>query len=59
MARAVNSLLSFSSEDQQSLLEVIEDYFVLPPGSSVPDSEELSDEEGTCTQVSFKSIGQY
>ena len=46
VARAVNAL-SFSSED---LLQVIEHYFVLPTSSSVPDSEELSDKEGTCTQ---------
>ena len=46
VVRAVNSLMRFSSEDQESLLEVIEDYFMLPSGSSVPDSEEPSDEEG-------------
>ena len=37
-ASAVNALLSFSSDDQQSLLEVIEDYFTVTADDS--DSED-------------------
>ena len=43
MVRAVNSLMRFSSEDQESLLEVIEDYFMLPSRSSVPDDVPMQD----------------
>lgn len=53
-ARAVNRLMRFSPEDQEALLEVIEDYFVLPSGSSDPDFEELSDEEGTLVTKNVK-----
>ena len=45
-ARAVNTIMRFSPEDQEALLEVIEDYFVLPSGTSAPDPEDFSDEEG-------------
>ena len=33
-ARAVNALLHLGCEDQQSLLEVLEDYFCAPGGNS-------------------------
>ena len=29
-AQAVNRILEFSGEDQESLLEVIQDYFIMP-----------------------------
>ena len=36
----INTLLGFPSEDQGSLLEVIEDYFIYPSNSSVRDPED-------------------
>ena len=46
VARALNSLLDFFSEDQQSLVEVIQDYFTFPDGSTGSDIEdELSEDD--------------
>ena len=46
VARALNSLREFSSEDQQSLVEVIQDYFTFPDGSAGSDIEdELSEDD--------------
>lgn len=46
VARALNSLRDYSSEDQESLLEVIQDYFTFPDGSAGSDSEdELSEDD--------------
>ena len=46
VARFLNSLLDFSSEDQQSLVEVIQDYFIFPEGSADSDVEEdLSEDD--------------
>ena len=46
VARALNSLRDYSSEDQQSLVEVIQDYFTFPDGSAGSDSEdELSEDD--------------
>ena len=46
VARALNSLRDYSSEDQQSLVEVIQDYFTVPDGSPGNDSEdELSEDD--------------
>ena len=36
-ARAVNAFLGFSSNDQQALLEVIEDYFTSPDNADEDD----------------------
>lgn len=44
-AKAVNSLLKFSGEDQTALLEVIEDYFCHPGDSDTDSSEETDLEE--------------
>ena len=44
-ARAVNRLLSLSSSDNEALLEVIQDYFLLPEDDPVDDGEVDSDEE--------------
>ena len=46
VARALNSLCDFSSEDQQSLVEVIQEYFTFPDGSAGSDIEdELSEDD--------------
>lgn len=58
-AKAVNRLLSLSSNDNEALLEVIQDYFLLPEDDPVDDSEVDSDEEwraaddleGTCAKI--------
>ena len=42
-ARAVNSLLAFSSGDQEALLDVIQDYFPLPDGTADDELDELDD----------------
>ena len=39
-ARAVNALLHLGCEDQQSLLEVLEDYFCAPGGNSLSDEDD-------------------
>ena len=44
-ARAVNRLLSLSSSDNEALLEVIQDYFLLPEDDPVDDSDVDSDGE--------------
>ena len=44
-ARAVNTLLHLGCEDQQSLLEVLEDYFCALGGNSLSDEEHDSDKE--------------
>ena len=38
-ARAVNALLEFAGDDQQSLLEVIQNYFTLPEVQDDGDSD--------------------
>ena len=38
-AKAVNSLLHFSSGDQESLLEVIKEFFCTPSQTEADDSE--------------------
>ena len=45
VARAVNRLLSLSSSDNEALLEVIQDYFLLPEDDPVDDSDVDSDGE--------------
>ena len=46
IAMSINSLLHFSSEDQDRMLDVIEDFFSYPTNSSVHDPEEdFSDDE--------------
>ena len=47
VAKAVNSLIDLSPMDQQSLLEVIEDYFTFPDGTTddlMVDSSDFDDE---------------
>ena len=44
-ARAVNRLLNLSSSDNEALLKVLQDYFLLPEDDPVDDSEVDSDEE--------------
>ena len=39
-AKAANTLLEFSGDDQQALLEVITDYFTSPDGGRDSDSDE-------------------
>lgn len=48
VARSLNSLLGFSAEDQQSLVEVIQDYFTFPEGFADSDAEDnlSEDDEG-------------
>lgn len=43
-ARAVNELLQFSDQDQQSLLEVIEEYFTLGTATESDDSDNSDDD---------------
>ncbi len=43
VAKAVNTLLSFSDDDQHALLEVIQDYFCLPEDGT--DQEDLVDDD--------------
>ena len=46
IAMSINSLLHFSSEDQDRMLDVIGDFFSYPTNSSVHDPEEdFSDDE--------------
>lgn len=40
VVNAINSLMRFSREDQESMLEVIGDFFRYPANSSVHDPEE-------------------
>ena len=44
-ARAMNALLHLGCDDQQSLLEVLQDYFCVPGGDSLSDEEDDSDKE--------------
>lgn len=44
-ARAVNVFLEFSSNDQEALLEVIQDYFSSPAGPEENDDDLLDDDE--------------
>lgn len=44
VARSLNTLLAFSSEDQQSLVEVIQDYFTCSAGSDVDSDDNLSED---------------
>ena len=64
-AKAVNSLLRFSSRDQEAMLEVLQEYFTSPDSVEDEDSEELDDlDEGlthledslTVTLEGIKSI---
>ena len=41
--KAVNALMSFSSGDQDALLEVLQDYFTSPDGPESDDSEDDGD----------------
>ena len=61
VARAINSMLSFSSRDQNSLLEVIEDYFTYPPNSSVRDPEDdlISSDDDDMEVDAGRKILQY
>lgn len=43
VARSLNTLLAFS-EDQQSLVEVIQDYFTCSAGSDVDSDDNLSED---------------
>ena len=46
IARTINSLMRFSGEDQERMLEVIGDFFSYPTNSSVHDpEEEFSDDD--------------
>ena len=46
-AKAVNSLMNFSSKDSEALVEVIQDYFLLPEvhNEASDDSDEESENE--------------
>lgn len=45
-AKAVNSLLRFSSKDQEALIEVLQEYFTSPDGAEdEDDSEDLDDSD--------------
>ena len=57
-ARAMNALLHLGCEDQQSLLEVLEDYFCVPGGDSLSDEEDDSDEEGNDSNL-FTGANKY
>ena len=46
--KAVNSLLEFSRDDQQALLEVLTDYFTSPEDATDSESNPESDEDETC-----------
>lgn len=46
--KAVNTLLEFSGDDQQALLEVLTDYFTSPEDGTDPESNPESDEDNTC-----------
>ena len=48
VASVINSLLHLEEQDQASLLDVIQDYFVMPSGSSSCDSDSEPDEAGEC-----------
>ena len=54
VARSLNSLLDFSSEDQQSLVEVIQDYFTFPEGSADSDVEQDLSEDDEVEPMSGK-----
>ena len=46
VASTINSLMRFSGEDQERMLEVIGDFFTYPTNSSVHDpEEEFSDDD--------------
>lgn len=60
-ARAVNalSLLEFAGDDQQSLLEVIQDYFTLPEVQDDGDSDadDLDDDDDAVLEgIHFRTI---
>ena len=44
-AKAVNRLLEFSVEDQESLLEVIQDYFTMPDEREDESSDDDDDDD--------------
>ena len=44
-SKAVNAILGFSSDDQEALLEVLEDYFTSSTG---PEREEIDDSLNSC-----------
>ena len=48
-ARAVNAFLGFSSNDQQALLEVIEDYFTSPDNED--DDDDLGDDDSCMPSI--------
>ena len=57
VARAINSVLRFSIEDQERMLDVIGDFFSYPTNSSVHDPEEdFSDDEEMEIETGNKSI---
>ena len=58
-ARAVNALLHLGCEDQQSLLEVLEDYFCAPGGDSLSDEEDDSDKEEGNDSNLFTGANKY
>ena len=50
VGRAVNAFLGFSSNDQQALIEVIEDYFTSPDNA---DEDGLEDDD-SCISGNFE-----
>ena len=45
-AKAVNALMSFSSGDQDALLEVLQDYFTSQDGPESDNSDDSGDDDG-------------
>ena len=54
-ARAVNSLLAFTGDDQQGLLEVMEDYFTLPDDQDRHDDSD-DDEDDSDVMLEGKQL---
>ena len=52
-AKAVNALMSFSSGDQDALLEVLQDYFTSPDGPESDNSEDSGDDDDGIPGISL------
>ena len=57
-ARAVKALLHLGCEDQQSLLEVLEDYFCAHGGDSFNEEDDSDKEEGNDSNL-FTGANKY
>ena len=55
-ASAVNALLSLSSEDQDSLLEVIGDYFTFSEEDSDSEDDSYTDKPGIAVAVHLQVV---